>query len=429
MGATKRNARSGVEDRWHRSPARGEDPPYPADADELKGSWCMDGKHGTPATLVCTARHGAGLRWLARWVDHDGVERTKSFPRKADAQKHIDGVVTALGTGTYADPQRSAVTFGVVAEAWLSGKAKARAPKTVAGYRGLLDVVIYGQGNWKDEKLRDITRERLQTWISWLSDSPDARKHKKNGDENAGLSPARVIQTHQVMHQVFAQAIRDKYLAVNPADYIELPKRDTREQIALNHDEVRKLAASCDDIGDMVTFLSYTGLRFGECIALRVGDVDMVKRTVKVTKSRTFVRGQGVLEGPTKGRTNRLVPLLTTELVEIVGRLVDGRSADGFLFPGPGGECMTIGWFTVRLNRAKRKLGPDFAAVTPHTLRHTAGSLALDVPGTNIATVSELLGHKQVTTTANVYSHALSDSMEKLAKGMNAEAKKASKKG
>ena len=66
----------------------------------------MEPKHGGPATLVTSSRHGQGLRWLARWVDHDGNERSKAFARKAMAQAHVAEVTTALTTGTYADQKR-----------------------------------------------------------------------------------------------------------------------------------------------------------------------------------------------------------------------------------------------------------------------------------------------------------------------------------
>jgi hypothetical protein len=110
MTTPKRGARAGVEDRWHRPARRNEQVFYPAD--QMNGPvWCADPKHGkTPGTMVCTLRHGQGKRWLARWTDHDGETRGQSFDRRADAQRHIEGVTTALGTGTYADPQRSSVT-------------------------------------------------------------------------------------------------------------------------------------------------------------------------------------------------------------------------------------------------------------------------------------------------------------------------------
>ena len=100
----------------------------------------MDAKHGNPATLVTTARHGQGKRWLARWVDHDGNERSRAFDRKADAQQHITGVTAAMTTGTYADPRRGSTAFATVAQSWFDSKSGLK-PKTRAGYRSLLDVV------------------------------------------------------------------------------------------------------------------------------------------------------------------------------------------------------------------------------------------------------------------------------------------------
>ena len=102
---------------------------YPADAGGDQPVWCMNAKHGTPATLVCTARHDQGQRWQARWVG-DGQERSKSFAKKADAEAYVKQVTADVVTGTYVDSQRSAITFGTVAEAWIKTKESAnRAPR------------------------------------------------------------------------------------------------------------------------------------------------------------------------------------------------------------------------------------------------------------------------------------------------------------
>jgi integrase len=428
MTTPKRNVRAGVEDRWHRPPRRDEQISWPADQAGAP-VWCTDSKHTkTPGTMVCTIRHGQGKRWLARWVDHDGQERTKAYDRRVDAQKHVDGTTTALGSGTYADPQRSAATFGTVAESWLAAKEAAnRAPKTVAGYRGLLDVVILPK--WRDDRLRDIDHERLQTWVTWLSADPAARQRK--GDHKTGLSPARVIQTHQVVHQVLGYAVRAKYLAVNPADNITLPSKPQSKDLALTHEQVRQLAnetanapvrqrsdtrPSLASLAAMTRFLSYSGLRFGESAALRVGDVDTARRRVMVAKSITGVRGRGRIEGDTKTHQKRSVPILTTALNEELRQAVKGRDPSEFLFPGPDGGAMTEGWFRVRFDKAVAKLG--LAGVTPHTLRHTAGSLALS-EGASVVTVQKLLGHLNATTTMNVYSHMLPDDFDNLAAAMD----------
>lgn len=431
----KRAVRSGVEDRWHRPARRAEQVPTPLDAaDQSAGIWCMDGRHGEPGTLVTTLKHGKGKRWLARWVDNDGQERTKAFDRRGEADRHIRATVVSIETGTYADPRRSAVTFRTVADAWLKTKEAAnRAPKTIGGYSGLLEVVILPK--WGDDALGEITHEDLQTWLNWLSTSPEARQHKRVGN-TGGYSPARVIQIHQVVHQVFAYAIRSKYVAVNPADNMVLPSKPQSKDLALTHDQVQLLAEEMSNAEDalrhradtatprtspaalatMVRFLAYSGLRFGECIALRVGDVDTDKRRVLVSKSITQVRGKGRVEGDTKTHQKRSAPILTTALNEELKTVTEDRDPAEFLFPGPDGNAMTIGWFRARFDKASDKAGLE--GVTPHTLRHSAGSLALS-EGASVPTVQKLLGHRNATTTMNVYSHMMPDDFDNLAAAMD----------
>lgn len=96
------------------------------------------------------------------------------------------------------------------------------------------------------------------------------------------------------------------------------------------------------------------------------------------------------------------MPTLTKALADELTLYVAGRDPSEFLFPGPDGEAMTVGWFRVRLDRATATLG--MTGVTPHTFRHTAGSLAISATG-SLATASKLLGHRSVSTRASVYSH------------------------
>lgn len=419
--STRRNARAGVEDRWHRPVRNREAVAYPADAGHGDAVWCIDPKHGGVGTLVCTGRHGRGQRWQARWVG-DGAERSKSFARKADAERHLRRVVADQETGTYADPQLSAVTFGTVAEAWIAAKAANREPKTVASYRGLLDVVILPK--WRDERLRDITHRGLQEWVTWLATNPAARQQPKritdaNGEEQieqTGLSAARVIHAYQVVRQVLAYAVRAKYLAVNVAENIELPRKPQGKGLALTHDQVRQLANESGEVAAMVRFLAYSGLRFGECIALRVGDVDTERRRITVSRSITHVQRRGHVEGETKTHQRRAVPILTTTLNDELAALVADRDPSEYLFPGADGAAMTLGRFRWPFDKAVAKLG--LTGVTPHTLRHSAGSLAL-AAGASVVTVSKLLGHRNPTVTMNVYSHMLPDDFDNLAAAMD----------
>jgi integrase len=383
----------------------------------------MDTRHATPATLVTTVRHGKGMRWLARWVDHGGQERSKAFDRKADAQAHINGVTTSLTTGSYADPKRGATTFATVAEPWFDGKS-GRKPKTRAGYRSLLDVIVLPR--WGQIPLRDITHADIQSWVHRLSTDPKARQRKasrKPADEShQGLSAARVVQAYQVIDQVLRFAVRAKYIAVNPADDIALPRKASPEKTSLTHDQVRQIADAAGDLRTMVYLLAYSGLRYGECAALRCGDVNVTRRRLEVSRSMTAVAKMGMVEGTTKTHQNRLVPLpaLVMDMVKVQ---IEGRSPAELVFPHHDGSWIPRDWFALRLEKACAAVG--LSGVTPHTLRHTAGSLAL-ASGASVVTVQKLLGHLSPITTMNIYAHQLPDDFDTLSAAMDAAARTAS---
>lgn len=418
----KRSARAGVEDRWHRRPKLDEAIPSPGD-DFAPGHWCMDPRHGSPATLVTTVRHAKGLRWLARWVDHDGQERSRGFRRKADASAHIARVLTALETGSYADPKRGTVTFAAIAAPWFDSKSGLK-PKTRAGYRSLLDGIVLPR--WGQIPLRDITHADIQAWVHRLSTDPEVRQRKAPkdpaDDSHKGLSAARVVQAYQVVDQVLRFAVRARYIAVNPADDIALPRKASPEKTALTHDQVRQLAdAVGEGLRTMVYVLGYGGLRYGECAALRCGDVNVTRRRLQVSRSVTSVAGMGMVEGATKTHQARSVPL-PPFVMDMVAAQIQGRSSTELVFAHKDGSWIPRDWFALRMEKACTAVG--LSGVTTHTLRHTAGSLAL-ASGASVTTVQRLLGHQSAITTLNIYSHMLPDDFDNLAVAMDVAARAA----
>ncbi|MCA2254806.1 site-specific integrase [Mycobacterium intracellulare] len=418
MTAQKRSVRHGVEDRWHRPPRRGEQVNWPAD--HADGPvWCTDPRHvKTPGTMVCTARHGQGKQWLARWVDHNGKEATRAFDRKVEAKRHSDNERTKIDTGTYADPRKGATLFSTVAEQWFSAKATGVKPKTAASYRSVLDMVVLPK--WRDYKLRDIDHAAVQSWVAWLATSPDARNRPKRDGEGkvieAGLSAARVHHAYQVVDQVLRFAMRSKLIAFNPANDVELPRKTATEKIALTHEQVRQLADASGELATMVYVLGYAGLRYGECAALRVGDVDTTRRRLRVSRSITYVTGSGNVEGTTKTHATRMVPV-PQFVADMLAEAIRGRAPGERLFPCDGYDAMPLDYFRWRFNKAAAKVG--LSGISPHVLRHTAGSLALASGEVSVTTVQKLLGHQSATTTMNVYTHMLPDDFDNLAAAMD----------
>lgn len=421
----RRSSRAGVEDRWHRPPRKNEQVLYPADSPgKVAGTWCMDPKHGTKGTLVCTVRHGSGRRWLARWVGNDGEERTQSFERKADAQARIAEVTSELFTHTYVDTRRSATPFREISDEWLATQRTRLKPSTIGGYESLLTMTVLPR--WGDVKLAEITHADIQKWIVWLTTSKEARQprttNKAKNAKRAPLSARRAVQAHGILRQILAYAVRTKRLALNPADGIQPPRVVHRRETALTHDQVAALVEAAGDAGPIIQTLAYTGLRFGELAALRVADVDLKRRRILVSKAIAQVSGVGLVEDTTKTHQVRSVPILTTALFDALKKAVEGRQPDEHLFPAPNGGPMRNSFFRWRFDRACQTAG--LTGISPKTLRHTAGSLAL-ASGASLPTTARLLGHAKVSTTADVYSHMLPDDFDNLAAAMDRAARSA----
>lgn len=417
----KRGDRAEVEDRWHRDARRGEQVCYPADAGPGDAVWCMDAKHTKPGTKVCSTRHGKGLRWQTRWVG-DGQERSKSFARKADAEAYRAQVSADIVTGTYVDTKRSATAFATVAEEWFTAKQAKLKPSTLAGYRSMLDMTLIPR--WGDTRLADITHADIQQWVNWMVTDKEARQPRSNDKatnaKRQPLSARRAVQAHGLLRQVLAYAIRTKRLAVDPSAEIELPRVIHKRDRALTHADVAALVAAAGDAGAILLTLAYTGCRFSELAALRVGDVDLKRRRILVSKGITHVNGVGLVEDTTKTHQDRTVPILTTALADTLSAVMADRGPGEYLFPVDAGP-MPNSYFRWRFDKACKATGLTGASIK--TLRHTAGSLAL-AEGASVVTAQRLLGHKDATTTLRVYSHMLPDDFDNLAAAMDKATKR-----
>lgn len=285
--------------------------------------------------------------------------------------------------------------------------------ETVAGYRSPVDTIMLPR--WGSVPLREIEFEDIQEWIVSLSESGSSRFVGR------GLSASRTIQSYQVLSQVLRLAIKAKRLAANPADEVDLPTMLSGARRYLTHVEVMQLALASGRFRPLVFTLAYTGIRFGEAIALRTADVDLVRNRIPINRSATGVTGKGIVETDTKNHTTRAVPvpgILAKDLAHILG----GRRPDALVFPSHKGGHLTSTEFRWVFNQAAKDVGLD--GVVPHGLRHAAASLAIS-GGANIKVVQRMLGHKTATLPLDLYGHLFPDDLDTVAAGMDAGARAA----
>ncbi len=213
-------------------------------------------------------------RWRARYRDAAGREHARHFTRKVDAQKWLDTITTAVGTGTYLDLAAAGMTVAEWAPRWLETKTNLKAT-TRAAYEVLLKHHVLP--SWGTHRFADVTHEGVGHWIGEL--------------QNKELSASTIRQTYRVLSLMLDLAVRDGRLARNPALGVPLPRPAPGRRTYLSHGEVRALADAAGPQRTAVLLLAYTGVRFGELAALRVGRLDLERRRAVIAESMAEVRG------------------------------------------------------------------------------------------------------------------------------------------
>ncbi len=194
------------------------------------------------------------------------------------------------------------------------------------------------------------------------------------------LGATSVLRAHGVLAGILDRAVADRRISSNPARGVPLPRKRKHKQDRnyLTHRQVELLAAEPGRNATLVHFPAYTGLRWGEAIALRVGDVDVIRSRVHVRQNAPRVDGRHVLGTPKshEARAVAISPFLLAALREATAN----RRLDEYVF-GSGDQIQQPpthrdGWFAQAKRRSATADSHFPATLTLHDLRH--GRLARD---------------------------------------------------
>jgi integrase len=181
-----------------------------------------------------------------------------------------------------------------------------------------------------------------------------------------------------LLRQVLGAAVEDRRIPRNPCEGVRLPKRKHADRGYLSHGQVAALAAAVDRGAEVVRFLAYTGLRWGEMAALRVQDFDMLRRRVNV--SRSVTESGGLVWSTPKTWERRSVPFPAV-LADELAALMAGKGREELVFTDlRGGVLRNSNWRARVFEPAVKKCqaaDESFPSITPHDLRHSAASLAI----------------------------------------------------
>ena len=335
----------------------------------------------------------ADRRYRARWLDPDGRERSRTFTRKADAERHLAAVEGAKLSGAYVS-DANPVTVGEYARQWAATRPHRRT--TASRVESLISKHIEGT-TIGDKRLSAVRASEIQAWVT---------------DRAKVLSPTTVRLLVQTLRSVFNAAVQDRLIASSPVARLSLPRSENARIVPLTVAQVQALAdAMPDRCRAMIIIQAGLGLRIAELLALRLEDVDFLRRTVRVEWQLTQDGKHRV--SPKTPRSRRTVPLPTV-VAETLAAHISGFSPaeDGSLFTTTSGNLYRQDHFGARAFKPAVKSAGLPAGVTSHDLRHHYASVLL-AAGESVVAVAERLGHENATLVLKTYGHLMPDSEDR----------------
>ena len=283
----------------------------------------------------------SGRRYRVRYRDPERRSRERAgFRTKRAAEEYLAEISVAASRGEYIVPNASRVTVGELGPLWLASltymKPSALAPLEIA-WR------CYVQPRWGPTEVGRIVHSEVQIWVAQLA----AGSAATTKPDPRPLGATSVIRAHAVLASVVEVAVKDRLLARNPTREVNLPRKVRKPHGYLTHRQVELLASQAGPHSTLVRFLAYTGLRWGEATALRVGDLDMLRRRLPVFENAVRVNGK-IIVGTPKSHHSRSVPFPVFIAAELAEQCV-GKTREQLVF-GNGVSHLqqptsTKGWY------------------------------------------------------------------------------------
>jgi site-specific recombinase XerD len=190
--------------------------------------------------------------------------------------------------------------------------------------------------------------------------------------QDRGFTPASLGMHYRVLHAFFNWLKREGLVTANPMDGINPPRQPKQYPFVLEESQVRALLAACDKstvqgVRNYAMLLLFVdcGLRLNELLSLRLGDVSLAQRSLKVHG---------------KGARDRIV-FMGARTAKALRRWIELRgfktTFSDALFIDRKGEPLKPRWVQQVIARLGVKAGIKGVRVSPHTLRHTAATLAV----------------------------------------------------
>lgn len=333
-------------------------------------------------------------RWCASY-QVSGKRKYVYGQTQSDALAKLRDVQAAIANDTYSEPNRMTVggwlTFWLEEIAPVGLRASTLNTNRIIIEKTLLPAL--GDVKLQDKRLAD----HIQRFI--------------NARSKQGIAPATVRRETAVLTRALNAALDRQY--INRMPKLVFPKQEQKEIEFLTREEIPRLLAALPDTtqGRALRFILGTGLRAEELCGLRWQDID--KQGMHITQTVQLIQGERIAQPPKSKSGRRTVPLNDSlralleqqRRAQRLERLAAGSAwqAGDYVFAtatGAPADRNNLGR-VLRASLTRAGLKPRGV----HALRHTFATLWVQ-SGQDIRTLSEIIGHSNVSFTMQRYVHS-----------------------
>lgn len=342
-----------------------------------------------------------GRRRVTTSAPAPGKQKWKTFKRKKDAERFLNGTAVEVEEGTYVSVKP--LPMGELFDAWLSRSLEVRLktgvlkPSTAKSYRSVVEVHL--RPAFENYRSDHLSHEVVEAWAAQCADRIAEGAFSAKSYNNLMNLLGAILK--------WARGRGQRFLRHDPLAEVHRARVEREEAEHLEPDELARLLEAAQGTRDrtIIATAAYTGLRRGELFGLQWDDLDERDAVLRVRRSNY----QGDL-GRVKTRSSE-------RTVDVPGRLVailrgyresyPELEGGGYVFRTETGSPLDPdNWYQRRFVPTVKRA--ELRSIGLHTLRHTYASLLI-ANGESIKYVSRQLGHASIQITADTYAHLLKE--------------------
>lgn len=294
--------------------------------------------------------------------------------------------------------QKNKMPLKFAIEQWQEEHLTSLSPTTQKGYKRAISRAIERFG---DSIAEDITTKDIENYLKVF-----------------GATHTQKTVKHQlsVFNLIFKFCVENGYCKTNPCERVKINAVGNKGQKrrALNDAEIEIINNNNNtEMGYFAYFLLYTGLRRGEALALQFKDIDLKKKVIHVTKSVYYENNKPKIKTPKTSAGTRDVILLD----RIAATLPQGQPEHYLFHDDLLTERMHSRRVDERWAHYVKAVGLP-SEITPHYLRHTYATI-LYRQKVDVKTAQHLLGHADIQTTMNIYTHIAESMLDEARQKLN----------